>query len=1726
MVSFSPLNGSSQVTETTDITLSFDEEIFNADGSAISNDDLAAKLSFFETATPANTLPFVATLSGQQMVVDPTGDLKLGMQYTLSLLANTVEDAAGNENTESSTTFTVREARTVAEVASAVYAVDNDNSTISNVPYSEDLATFKANVLALSGASYDVYQADGLSLATDLLDGYQLICVAEDGLTKKTYTINKIAFVNNETDILSFAVPGQTGEATIDADAHTLSIQVPYGSDRSALVATFTLSAGATAKVGTTPQESGVTAINFESTVTYSILAEDGITSQDWQVSVTPEAPNTDASLSALFIDEVAVDGFSAEVYAYTKEYPYGTADVPGLTYTLNDATASAELTVAESMPGTSSVKVIAQDGITTQTYTIHFTWEAASTEAFVSSGHYLVNDAENTITGIPYGTSLAAFKANLTPATYASFEVYQSDGSTVATDLLSNYQVIVTAQDGTTQKTYALTLDEAPTSELFFSEYLEGSSSNKALEIYNPTGTDADLSAYSVKLATNGASWGTTLVLSGTLAAGDVYVIYNSSAVQTIKDVGDITSGVANFNGDDALGLFKNDVLIDVIGNVGEDPGSAWPVAGVANATADKTLVRKAPIEIGTTDWALSAGTNTDDSQWLVYAQDEVAYLGLHVQAPDTEGPVVAFEPLNNTNEVFVNVHPTLTFNENVFDASGLAFAEGADVSALLECYETATPANTVAFSATISGRLITVIPTAALDNSTQYTLVLKADAVQDKAGNLNLSAQASFTTIDASVQSLSLTYPVGGEVFYAGDEVTMTWNAANIANIRVEVYVPNFDVWTDLLASTDATTGSVALTVGADSYYGNNYKVRISAVDNATINEVSGDFEIIAVPQTLAALRNQGAGAKVKFAGNATVTMVQSYRNQKFIQDATAAVLIDDLAGKITSSYTIGANISGIEGSLTEYGGMLQLVPSTDPGASSGDGTEIIPEVVTLEAFASDFEAYEAELLTFEGLTFSQADGSITFATGTSYTLSDQTNSANFYTNFYDADYMGTLLPETSGKVTGIAHSRTTGNYITARFAADMSFPSNDASLSAITLDGSPLEGFDPSVFTYSVSLPAGTTDVPVLVATANEANASIEISAATSLPGTTSVKVTAQDGVTQQTYSVQFTVTPYHTDATLSSLSYNGTTVEGFAADQYEYSVVLPYGTTTLPVITAVAADAKAQVVLTQVLQLPGDASVKVTAEDMVTTLTYTIHFSVALNTDATLSDILVDGQSLTGFAPGTLEYVLPVSNESVPVVSAVANDAKASVDIVQATAVPGFASIQVTAEDNTTVLTYKVTFVDASLGHDASLSSIIVDEVPLATFAADVFVYELELPYGTTTIPEVDATTTDANASLQITQATELPGEATLVVTAEDSETKLTYTLMFTLAPNNDATLHGITVNGEAISSFDVNTFDYQVILPYGTTDLPVVAASPNDAAASLAITQAASLPGAASILVTAEDGETQLTYTVSFTLAPNSDASLSTITMDGVQLEDFEATTFEYKVELPEGTTTIPVIAALANDAAATVEVVQASALPGIAVITVTAEDGVTQATYSVDFTLPVKETYAVTFNVLDEDGNAVEGATVEFNSESQLTNSEGKAVFTDIMPVSEAIFTISKPEAFEVYQGTLSVVDADLTVDVVLLAVGINTERALVSSIYPNPSQGEFTILLHQVTLGTTLTITDIRGSVIMHAELHQLETCIDLSLAKAGVYILRIQSPEHLFTEQILLAK
>ncbi|TPN82380.1 endonuclease [Aquimarina algicola] len=166
-------------------------------------------------------------------------------------------------------------------------------------------------------------------------------------------------------------------------------------------------------------------------------------------------------------------------------------------------------------------------------------------------------------------------------------------------------------------------TLSGPPTGgsgELFFSEYIEGSSNNKAIEIANFTGTSVNLSEYSIKKQINGAgSWSSTLNLSGTLASGDVFVIANASATSGIKNEADLvtSSSAVTFNGNDPVGLFKNDVLIDIIGIF--DGGST-------NFAQNMTLRRKADISTPSTSFTIS--------NWDSYSQDTFSGLGKHTKS------------------------------------------------------------------------------------------------------------------------------------------------------------------------------------------------------------------------------------------------------------------------------------------------------------------------------------------------------------------------------------------------------------------------------------------------------------------------------------------------------------------------------------------------------------------------------------------------------------------------------------------------------------------------------------------------------------------------------------------------------------------------------------------------------------------------------------------------------------------------------------------------------------------------------------------------------------------------------------------------------------------------------------------------------------------------------------------------------------------------------------
>jgi len=1751
-VAFTPVNGTTQVSSTINPTLTFDEDIYNAaDGSAIVNGDLGAKLSFYETATPGNLVNFAATINGKVVTVDPTADLTFGMQYTLKLLANKVEDASGNENAESSTSFTVRNASTDATVTSGVYTVNSTDNTITGVPFSETLAGFESNIVPATGATFDTYLSNGTTVATDLQTGYKLICTAEDGSTKKTYVITVNASLSNAAEILTYSIPQQTGPATIGTN--TIGVEVPYGQSVTSLVATFTLSTSATAKVGATTQQSGVTANDFTSPRVYTVTAEDAST-KDWTVTVTHPAPNNDATLSDLAIDGTTVSGFVPATLTYSMELPYGTIAVPAVTYALNDVTASASQTDATALPGTTTVTVTAQDGTTQKIYSVEFTLAAASSVATLSSTVYTVDDGAETIKDIPYNATLDAFKANLTPADGATFEVYLADGTTVATDLATGYKVITTAQDGTTHKTYSITLDEAPAMDLFFSEYIEGSSSNKAIEIFNPTSSAIDLSAYTLKQANNGSGWGSistgedarySLTLSGTLASHDVYVIYNGAdTAVAISSVGDLAltySSTANtpeganlisYNGDDAMGLFKNGTLIDVIGVPTVDPGTAWDVAGVTNATQDHTLVRKSSVIAGDTNWVASAGTTADDAQWIVYPNNTFDYIGSHtVDITDDQSPVAVFSPENGATNVLINSHVTLTFDENVFKATdGSAFTDSEDVSSYLTFTETTTPANTVVFAATISGKVITVTPTAALTNEMQYTITLAADMVQDAAGNKNASSSASFTTVSSTAPIISNVTIQETAPYYAGDDVTVQWSSANVTNVKIEAWVPSQSAWVEMVATTDAVDGNETFTIPADAAYTTTYKIRVSDVDNASVNSESVEFEIRAVTDQLGTLIAMPANSIVRYTGSATVTYTRTSRNQKYIQDASGAVLIDDnttAPGFITGTYAIGEGISNILGKVTLYSGLIEFVPFETTGEKVTDNHAIEPEVRTI---ASLTHADQCKLVKLEGFEFAnpnQGNTDGTFKSGTNYDVTGVANTVFSYrTAFSEADYIGTKVPTVPVTIIGLVGQYNSLIQFTARNSADIILPlSNVATLSNLTVNEVTVEGFDPATMSYRVELPYGTTAIPAVAGTATDAHANVVATQATTLPGDATVKVTAEDGTTELTYTVQFTLA-LNIDASLSEIKVDGTAIEGFDAETLVYVVKLPGGTTAVPEVTATATDENASVEVTAATVIPGTSSILVTAEDGIHTMTYEVRFTTDdLSGDATLSDLTVDETTIDGFGAAVYEYTVELSygTEVIPVVGATATEEHATVEITQATALPGTASIHVLAQDGATELTYSVNFTIAA-NTDATLSEITVDGTAIDGFDPATLVYVEVLPAGATAIPAVTATATDANAGVTITAATAIPGTTSILVTAADGETTKTYEVRFTTDDlSSDATLSDLTVDEVTITGFDAAVYEYTVVLAYGTTAIPVIGATATDANATVELTQAAELPGDAEVHVMAQDEATELVYTVHFTIAPNNDATLSTLTIDATEVDGFDPATLVYSVELPAGTTTIPVVDGVASDTNAMVSSTQALVLPGDATVVVTAEDNETVKTYTVHFTV-APSTYTVTFNVKDGNARAIDAASVEFNGSTQTTNSNGVAVFTEVLAVNDAAYTVSKSPDYLNFEGTVSVTDHDVTLDVVLQLVGVNDSKLPLAVFYPNPTNGKVTLQLNRELTGSQLVITDVDGRVIEQKTITQMETILDLSGNKQGIYFIKILSGNENYISKLIL--
>jgi subtilisin-like proprotein convertase family protein len=242
------------------------------------------------------------------------------------------------------------------------------------------------------------------------------------------------------------------------------------------------------------------------------------------------------------------------------------------------------------------------------------------------------LSDADaNPVHEIAYGNSTAA-----TPnigGVGSGKSAYYTGSSDGDANLAANWRV-------TTSLTARAVASRAA-GDLFISEYVEGSSSNKALEIYNPSNAPVDLSAqaYKIEIYFNGSTSAANIIdLSGTVPAGGTFVIRNTAASAITAQQ---SSGVLTFNGNDAIVLKKGTGVADSFGQVGNDPGSAWTGGGVS--TVDKTLRRKPQVLQGD----MIANDSFDPSlEWIQFNQDDFTGLGGHTISNSTPALTLGVSP------------------------------------------------------------------------------------------------------------------------------------------------------------------------------------------------------------------------------------------------------------------------------------------------------------------------------------------------------------------------------------------------------------------------------------------------------------------------------------------------------------------------------------------------------------------------------------------------------------------------------------------------------------------------------------------------------------------------------------------------------------------------------------------------------------------------------------------------------------------------------------------------------------------------------------------------------------------------------------------------------------------------------------------------------------------------------------------------------------------------
>ncbi len=534
-----------------------------------------------------------------------------------------------------------------------------------------------------------------------------------------------------------------------------------------------------------------------------------------------------------------------------------------------------------------------------------------------------------------------------------------------------------------------------------------------------------------------------------------------------------------------------------------------------------------------------------------------------------------------------------------------------------------------------------------------------------------------------------------------------------------------------------------------------------------------------------------------------------------------------------------------------------------------------------------------------------------------------------------------------------------------------------SKNADLSMIYINGDSLRNFEPGTYFYHVNLAVGVHTLPEVDGQKAEVGQTILTPVIDQDKRQATIKVLAQDQTYTATYVVAFQFTQSDVD-TLAMIYQDGDSLKNYRADSIYYAISLPVGTAAFPDLSWENGDEWQTITMSQLDSTANSLirQINVTSESM-HTRTYTISYTIEKSNVDTLQMIFVQQRRIENFEGKNNEYTFELTaseaselNGRLPVVEYITGDDYQSVFVSQQTEETltgktlGYKSLVTVTAASGATRTYTIHY-PVQKSDEATLNMINVGGKPLSNFISEQYNYKQEIDVNAA----VPVVTVIKKEEIQVVEISINEDTVSVLVTAEDGITTASYSLIFERVMSSITTLQRIILINQAGDTLPSYQFPfipeerrYTVNIPYEagkplTEQLPDVETILYD---PLQVTQITNhelddTNVRVNVTVIAPNGEDEGQYEITFHFIKPSDANLTSILVNGTELEGFTASNTEYNYAHPYGSSeadyfTAEDIQAILSDPLATVTVTANE--NGKIFITVVAQDG-TENTYTI-----------------------------------------------------------------------------------------------------------------------------------------------------------------------------